>query len=934
MEDSPAEYGDPQQAVYTRNQLLAVYTSPLVPRRLDGMKELAEWYGEFTEPPSPPPQRHGLLSRPSHTGSERDRGERGTPSRRPLQTDPSNPFTNFGRFGVDGGLGGALEEGLGSSGRRRRGERGADDNKEMPPHLGGSRGSGLRGERNGLGRGEREEGGTSPTRERSSFLTDRFAELRSGADRERRNTRNGAERDREGGRSNGLGGEPERRKLSGDGAASVASTLDPLSGASRKEMRRGIGPADEGGWRNVGLSREEREKRLIRNNASGTSLDSPRNDRDRDRTERGDRRDRDREFERNANSRLGGGRPSWMDDEGPSSGGSPAWMDAPATGSLSFGSGGKVDEAEDKKEKEIGKPPGLGGMGVGGKGGMDSIQAWKAQMKEMERKERERDLKAAGISVESPHGKEEQGTRESDAAQASVFSALTGSGSTALAGNEKSIFEDLGITRPPPGLPLPKQAGVGGEKPRATAGEGGRGSRFARFFDGKPPTTQAQSPSMSAAEAPSVFGALMAGSGTSGGATSTAGGAAGAAGPSKEDADSMARLLGMLQVSGARTSSPPTSMKSPPQPASPHKHQQQPPHVLPAPGTSTQPPSALASPALSAATSNNTEGRSSSRFKFSKSAAASPAQPAQPAIPQTQSPALAGATQPPPPGFGFPLSGPPTADPRSPPQQSRPGPPNGSNGASSAAAISPPAPQQQQQPPQQQQQPPQQHQLGGPFSPPPPLPGMPPPFFNGPPPPGARFPPGQLPPGMSPFALGQDGRPIPPPGGFPGPPPFPSPGGIMRNGPLSPPISNAGSAVSLPSPQAPHPSQPPQPNGLPFPPRSGPLSPPLPGQPGPNGMPPFPPPPHSGPFPPGAMPPPHLMFPGGPGGPPPPPPLGFLPPHLAGRGPPPPPPPGMFGGMGGGRANPGADLMALLNSGPAGTRIGPMGQPQGQQGPR
>ncbi|GAA5892219.1 hypothetical protein JCM6882_003614 [Rhodosporidiobolus microsporus] len=918
MAASP-NYGDPQKAVFTRNQLLAVYTSPLVPSRLDGMKELAEWYGEFTDPPSPPPQRHGLPSRPSHTGSER-----GTPSRRALQNDPSNPFTNFGRFGVDGGLGGALEDGLGSSaGRRRRGEKVGDD-KDLAPHLGGSRSGLLRGSERTGGRGDRDEGGTSPTKERSSFLSDRFAELRSGGDRERRNGRNG-ERERDGGvgRSSGLG-DPERRKLSGDGAASAAAALDPLGGASRKEMRRGIGPADEGGWRNVGLSREEREKRLIRNNASGTTtLDSSRGDRDRERGDRRDRdRDRDRDFDRSGtSSRIGGGsgRPAWMDDDGPHSGSSPAWMDAPTTGNMSFGSGRNAFDGEETKEKAREPKAGMGSAAAG-KGGMDSIQAWKAQMKEMERRERERDLKAAGIAVDSPPAKEQERAQEADAAQASIFSTLGGS-----ANENKSIFEDLGITRPPPGLPLPNQAG-GGEEARAGAEGGGRGSRFARFFDGKPPTTQAQSPAMAAAQAPSVFGALMAGAGTSGGATSAAGGAAGTPGPSKEDADSMARLLGMLQVSGARTTSPTASMKSPPQPAAPQ------PQILSPPAAAAQAPipsSALASPALSTATANS-EGRAGSRFKFSKSAAASPAQPAPPAIPHLQSPPPPGAAQPPPPpGFGFPLAGPPPtgprADPRSPPQQSRPGPPNGidaptTSGAASNA-TSPPAPQQQQQPPP-----------SGPFSPPPPPPGMPPQFFNGPPP-GARFPPGQLPPGMPPFALGSDGRPILPPAGFPGGPgssPFPSPGAMLRNGPLSPPISNAG---SLPSPQAP------QPNGPPFPPRNGPLSPPLPGQPplgAPNGIPPFPPPPHSGPFPPGAMPPPHLMFPGGPGGPGGPPPMGFLPPHLAGRAGPPPPPPPMFGGLGG--ANPGADLMALLNSGAAGTRIGPMGgPPQGQpqqQGPR
>lgn len=31
--------------VYSRAELLALYTSPLVPNKLEGMKELSEWHG-------------------------------------------------------------------------------------------------------------------------------------------------------------------------------------------------------------------------------------------------------------------------------------------------------------------------------------------------------------------------------------------------------------------------------------------------------------------------------------------------------------------------------------------------------------------------------------------------------------------------------------------------------------------------------------------------------------------------------------------------------------------------------------------------------------------------------------------------------------------------------------------------------------------------
>ncbi|GAA5864359.1 hypothetical protein JCM8547_005795 [Rhodosporidiobolus lusitaniae] len=898
---TPAPPPDGSPAVYTRSQLLALYPSPLVPSRLEGMKELSEWYGEFTEPPSPPQPRHHLPSRPSDRS---ERSERGTPSRRPLQTDSSNPFTNFGRFG----LGEAIE---GDSGDRRRrgGERGerkgegrnGDEGKDLAPHLGGGR---RRDRENGEG-----GGGTSPTRERGAFFESRRGERgerdRDGGRRDRGDRERGEGRDRGGMTTmeRALANEMERRKEAG---ITGAAGLGELGSSSRKEMRRGIGPADEGGWRNVGLSREEREKRLTRNNSSSTGLDSRlesrRNDRDRDR----DRSDRDRDRE-GGNSRLGGGgRPSWMDDdERGGSSSSPAWMDAPTAGNLSFGTGGNVLEPSGEEKP---KPKSAAAGGAKDLGGMDGIQAWKAQMKEMERREREKDLKPAGLPVPAAEEKREKDADEAQSkAQESVFDALSGGSSS---GNKetKSIFEDLGITRPPPGLPLPNlHRSSSDEQPQQA---GGRSSRFAKFFDGKPPTQPASSPSLAAAQpAPSVFSSLMAGMGTAGGAVVAGGGAENAPGPSKEDAESMARLLGMLQVSGAAKSSPNANkgaFDSPPSVSSPAV-------------SAAQPPAARSS-------STAGEGRSSSRFNFSKSASASAAASvvSSPQV-QAQSPAVSSASgpPPPPPEFGFPLSGgppglaSPAIDPRSPPSQARPPPPSQPS-INGNAAQSPPIPHQQ-QPPHHPHHP-QQHP-NGPFSPPPPPPpGMPPQFFD---PRGIPTGPGRPP--FPPFALGPDGRPIPPPpGAFPGgpggpngaggPPPFPSPG-IPRNngGPLSPPLSAAGSAGS-PLNGPPH--LPPQhqhqgmPNGF------------RPGQ-GPPGM--------NGQFPPGPPPPPHMMFP--PNGPPPPP--GYFPPPRLGPGQGPnglPPPVPMFGGQGaGGGANPGADLMALLNSGAAGRGIGPQGGQGGGQ---
>jgi len=227
-----------------------------------------------------------------------------------------------------------------------------------------------------------------------------------------------------------------------------------------------------------------------------------------------------------------------MNDEEPSN--STSWMDSTAKFSKEVkledeGGGGGDDEilldlaTPTKKNTEWQAT-------ASGTGGMDSIQQWKAQMKEMERKERERDLREAGIEPTTSREEEPE----------SVFSALT-SPKPEPASTSKSIFEDLGIVRSPavtpaapPGLNVGSQSQPQGEPSAGGGAGGGRGSRFAKFFDGKPqsPVTQAQQPP------PSVFGALMGGGG---GATTSN---ASSPGPSKEDADSMARLLGMLQVQG------------------------------------------------------------------------------------------------------------------------------------------------------------------------------------------------------------------------------------------------------------------------------------------------------------------------------------------------------------------------------------------------
>lgn len=195
-------------------------------------------------------------------------------------------------------------------------------------------------------------------------------------------------------------------------------------------------------------------------------------------------------------------------------------MDAPATGTMSFSSDGHV------LEKPSGHaPPGLGGSA----GGVDSIQAFKQQMKEMERKERNR---REGRSPDQYADAEPAST--ADTASSALLHSLMDAGSS---NNERaaqnSVLESLGI-RSRAGVDAATTAG----EQDAEAPRGGRGSRFAKFFDVKAsPSTQ-----IPAQPQASVFDSLLSGASNIGAGTSSPG-------PSKEDAESMTRLLGMLQVS-------------------------------------------------------------------------------------------------------------------------------------------------------------------------------------------------------------------------------------------------------------------------------------------------------------------------------------------------------------------------------------------------
>lgn len=436
-------------------------------------------------------------------------------------------------------------------GRRSRkgGEAGGGEGKDLAPHLQQLMGGGKKG-------GKDIEGGTSPWSESTRDARERrenfFREERERSERSKSGTG--------GPRGGALGNGNGRSEIDGERRRGTGLNGDrrETADANERKDRRGLGPADEGGWRSVGTTREgeppslsfslnqvetdkrtctEREKRLLRNQSTSTGnalTDSPR------RFDRGDRNDREphsRSNREDRGDRRGGGGPAWMNDEESSS---PSWMDAPAAGNLTFSKDGvAIPEGgagdDDELEAPAKKTANLDWTAGGNSGMMDSIQQWKQQMKEAERKERERDLRDAGIEPQP-----EPQPQEEEQNSSSVFSALTSPKPEPA--STKSIFEDLGIVRSPavaPAAPPGLNIGAGQQSQGGKGEPGGRASRFAKFFDGKPqsPVTQAQQPP------PSVFGALMGGNAQ----PSQSGN-----GPSKEDSDSMARLMGMLQVQGVR----------------------------------------------------------------------------------------------------------------------------------------------------------------------------------------------------------------------------------------------------------------------------------------------------------------------------------------------------------------------------------------------
>ncbi|KAM0786406.1 hypothetical protein ACM66B_001872 [Microbotryomycetes sp. NB124-2] len=468
---------------YSRMTLLSLSKSPLVPTKPEGMRELSEWYGEYTGQPASPPTKQRDLHHHHHQQGRNTHSQHGqatSPSSH--SASRSNPFTNFGRFGVDGGLEGtgaigsagkfASLAGLGSgNGLDKRSSR--DGSGAMDGHA-----------RSGQGRAYTESGKPG-----TAYFTN--------------------ERDRS-----------ERMKGKQDGALTGGRRDENVAGAKQRGERRA---QDDGGWRSVGGTNDRRGQRADASSA------------------RESRRDDRREERSGGNTRSN--RPAWMDDDAPKHGAEPAWMDEPTTGMMSFESRGGADAPAATD-------------------GMDSIQAWKKQMREME-----------GKATSSANKASQQTEVPSSQPKASVFATLINKGEASGSDNHAATSSDE------PRVPAPE----------AKAVEGGRGSRFARFFDGKPSSQPASSPQPSshdATPASKFFDSMLAKSSKSP-APQTA-----SPGPSKEDAESMSRLLGMLQMSGARAASPSESRSN----------------------AVASPP-----PPKPAAAQSTTEERKSSRFGFSQS---------------------------------------------------------------------------------------------------------------------------------------------------------------------------------------------------------------------------------------------------------------------------------------------------------------------------
>ncbi|SCV74909.1 BQ2448_7938 [Microbotryum intermedium] len=806
---------------YSRSTLLALYASPLVPDTLHGMKPLSEWYGEYQDPPSSPPTRArdapasgagGASSRAHNNGSSSSNHTSNPGSN--LSGGRPNPFANFGRFGVDGGL----DPGEVAGFLATKSSSGVADKRSRDgvPHL--QRDGVGPGGRAGARRGEASIESTSPTKS-SAFTNDRL----------RASTR--------------AGGADERNGALG------SSIL-----GRREEQKKDRRAPDEGGWRSVG-GLNDRDRRTGRGNDQPRDL-------------RNDKRDRTDGFN---SSTRGQRQPAWMDSDGPhsSSGSAPSWMDAPIS-SENFELGGRSLPPHDG---ERGGPS----TGVAGapEGGIDSIAAFKKQMKELER------IKSGGDVEESKQPSE------------SVFASLVKAPAQQESESQSSVLDSLRL---------------GGEAPTVTdegsaPRDGGRSSRFAKYFDGKPPAS-ATSPNVQPQQAPSVFEALLGGGG--GGASK----GNNAAEASSKDAESMARLMGMLQFSSARATSPVNSKSSVPIAS---------PSALPGSASAPMP----SNPQPNGHRSRQTSG-SGSRFAFSQPPLnAHPSAPSH--VPGSMAPSQTHEHQPQPPPRSVSGSQPgaPQQPPHSPPRQNF-------NQATHSFALpplgSPSTEARPSQPSSQQLHHHSAHSRAGSAQP------LSPPVS-------ANF---ELPPSAP-----------QPSGGIPPPPPHFL---QMLNGMQSPPSQQHvnGGVASRPLP--------PLNNGMP--PQQGPSQQqqqqPIPG--GPHQMPHFqsppPPPPHHMGFgnspmspeiaaahmramsnpsrsqaPPFNLPPPPFMY----GGPPPP--MGSMAPNMLPFPPqfrPPPPPPGAFSGAGV------PDLMALLNSG--GPRIGaasaplpprappmPQGQPQPQQ---
>lgn len=197
-------------------------------------------FREYTTPPSPPIQRSQLSSSSRQNSSSTVPQSTGGRRLTPFNSD-SNPFANFGRFGVDGGLLGEpieMPRRRGGGGNKLQQDTtseisgGGGGGKDLAPHLLQQPGRG----------GGSKRGG-------EDHLVPPWASSN--------NNNNVSREERINNRRNLNGDSPllEPRRLNNRNGDTLGGGMNG-NGKDSNNRRGGLALADEGGWRSVGTTRE------------------------------------------------------------------------------------------------------------------------------------------------------------------------------------------------------------------------------------------------------------------------------------------------------------------------------------------------------------------------------------------------------------------------------------------------------------------------------------------------------------------------------------------------------------------------------------------------------------------------------------------------------------------------------------------------------